>query len=95
MWCRYGSVEEASHGIESVEEALVAYFVVMEVSRKRCTVLKVSKSCVMSEVSRKRGRVQDFLFQSGVLRKTQMKCRMCRASVSCIFCGYESVVCVF
>ena len=57
-----GEPQKCRGSVESVEEALAAYFVVTEVSRKRCTVLKVSRSCAMSEVSRKRGRVQDFLF---------------------------------
>ena len=35
------SVEEALHGLESVEEALVAYFVLMTASRKRCMVSEV------------------------------------------------------
>ncbi len=36
------SVGTVYRGVESAEEALVAYFVVMKVSRKRCTALEVS-----------------------------------------------------
>ena len=57
-----GKRQKCRGSVESVEEASAAYLVVMEVSRKRYPVLKVSKSCAMSEVSRKRDRLQDFLF---------------------------------